>query len=90
MATTVSAERKRRIEGILATTTPPPLKLPLSGETLRGVRAVEVLERLATPKARELLRSWAEQIDDLHLAVEAAAALARVGATPGPGNPPVK
>lgn len=72
-----SLEMRRRIEGILADMTPLPLRLPLSGERLRGVRALEVLERIGNAAARKLLQSWAEQTEDGQLAIEARLALER-------------
>jgi WD40 repeat protein len=79
LASPASIEMKRRIEDILVTVPPPPLRLPLAGDTLRGVRAIEVLERVGTPEARQLLHAWADQTRDLHLAAEARAALGRAG-----------
>jgi len=70
-------EMKRRIERILEAIPPPVLRLPLTGETLRGVRAIEVLERSGTHEARQHLRAWAEQTRDLRLTVEARTALER-------------
>jgi WD40 repeat protein len=77
LAATASLEVKRRIEALLAGLTPPALRLPLAGDTLRGVRAIEVLERAGTPQARRLLQGWAEQTRDLHLAAEARGVLGR-------------
>lgn len=77
LARAPSLEMRRRIEEILSTMKPPKLRLPLTGERLRGVRAIEVLERIGTAAARKLLRSWAEQTADVHLAVEARLALER-------------
>ncbi len=70
---------RRQIEGILAALAPPVLRLPLAGDRLRGVRAIEVLERIATAEARRVLRAWAEQTSDVHLAIEARLALERLG-----------
>jgi hypothetical protein len=81
LAAPVSLEVKRRIEAVLAGITPPRLRLPLAGDRLRGVRAIEVLERAGTPQARQLLQGWAEQTRDMHLAAEARAALGRAGST---------
>lgn len=78
LAQAPTVELRRRIENILAEMAPPLLKLPLSGEQLRGVRAVEVLERIGNAAARQLLFSWAEQTDDVQLAVEARMALERL------------
>jgi hypothetical protein len=82
LAATASPEVKRRIEGVLAGITLPLLRLPLAGDTLRGVRAIEVLERVGTPEARQLLQGWAGQTRDMHLAAEAREALGRSGRTP--------
>ena len=43
------------------------------------MRAIEVLERAANAAARRLLHSWAEQTEDIHLAIEARMALERSG-----------
>jgi RNA polymerase sigma factor (sigma-70 family) len=80
LAGTPSLEMRRRVEELLNSLAPPPLRLPASGETLRGIRAIEVLERLRTPEARKLLQAWAEQVSDGHLAVEARGSLERLGA----------
>jgi hypothetical protein len=53
-------------------------KLPLSGEELRGVRAIEVFERANTAAARRHLTEWAGQTANPRLAAEAAAALRRL------------
>jgi WD40 repeat protein len=73
-----SLEMRRRIEGILADMKPLPLRLPLSGERLRGVRAIEVLERINNTAARKLLQSWAGQTENGQLAIEAQLALERL------------
>jgi RNA polymerase sigma factor (sigma-70 family) len=88
LAATASREVKRRIEAVLTAITPPRLRLPLAGDTLRGVRAIEVLERAGTPEARQLLQGWAEQTRDMHLAVEARAALARADRAGPTGKTP--
>ena len=49
----------------------------LAGERLRAVRAVEVLERVASPGARALLATWAAE-PNTPLGAEAATALARM------------
>jgi RNA polymerase sigma factor (sigma-70 family) len=74
-----SPELRRRAEGILAAMAPPLLSLPLSGESLRRVRAMEVLERVDTPETRKLLQTWAEQVGEERLAAEARDALERLG-----------
>jgi hypothetical protein len=78
LARAPSLEMRRRIEGILAALAPPVLRLPLSGDRLRGVRVIEVLERAGTPKSRKLLQAWADQTDDIPLSVEARLALERL------------
>jgi hypothetical protein len=50
----VSLDLRRRLEAILASI------VEISGERLRTLRAIEVLERLNTPKARELLKTLAD------------------------------
>jgi hypothetical protein len=80
-------DMRRRIEGLLEGIAPSSQRLPESGETLRGIRAIEVLERVRTPAARGLLRAWAEQVPDRRLVVEARAALDRTrGVLPGGGG----
>jgi RNA polymerase sigma factor (sigma-70 family) len=78
LAGSPSLEMRRRIEEILTTLAPPVLRLPLAGDRLRGVRAIEVLERIATAEARKLVRAWAEQTGDVPLAVEARLVLERL------------
>jgi hypothetical protein len=78
LAKAPSLEMRRRIENILTEMAPSPLRLPLSGDRLRGVRAIEVLERAGNAAARRLLHSWAEQTEDVHLAIEARLALERL------------
>jgi WD40 repeat protein len=51
----------------------------LSPARLRQLRAVELLEGIGTPAARELLREWAKGAAGAPLTVDAAAALARLG-----------
>jgi WD40 repeat protein len=53
-----------------------------SPETLRGVRAVEVLEGLGTPQARQLLEALARGAPGVRLTEEARAALRRLARTP--------
>jgi WD40 repeat protein len=77
LAKTTSLERKLRIQRVLDSITPPFQALPLSGESLRGVRAIEVLERVGTAEARAILQAWSEQGGDLRLAAEARLALER-------------
>jgi hypothetical protein len=85
-----SLEMRRRIEGLLDALRPPLLRLPAPDETLRGIRAIEVLERARTPAARQLLQAWAEQVPDQRLVVEARSALERIGPSNRGGTSPAK
>ncbi len=81
-----SAESRRRLEELLARLGDwPP-------ERLRVARAVEVLERVGTPPAREVLRALADGEPEAWLTREARAALGRLSARPrrtpaGPATP---
>jgi hypothetical protein len=69
-----AAEVQKRIE-------PPLRKLlvnPLSGQSLREVRAVEVLEQIGTAEARGILKDLAGDAEDARLTRNARAALARL------------
>src|SRR5207249_10739415 len=69
-----SPEVRRRIEALLGK-----LQGPVtSAEMLRSIRAIEVLEHIATPEARELLRKLAVGTPDARLTREAKAALERL------------
>ena len=70
-------EVKRRIDKLLEAldATALPLTDP---EALRGVRAIEVLERARTPAARTLLQAWADQPAEPRLAAEAHLAVERL------------
>jgi hypothetical protein len=50
-----------------------------SGDLLRDIRAIEVLEHIATPEARELLKKLAGGAPEARLTREAKAALERLG-----------
>lgn len=78
-----SLEVHRRIEALLERLDGP----DLSGEKLRSVRAVEVLELLRTPEARTVLESLARGADGSRLTQEARAALARLGEQRGLPSP---
>lgn len=85
LAKAPSLEMRRRLEGLLAEMPPLVLRLPLTGEGLRGVRAIELLERIGNAAGRQRLQGWAEQTEDAQLAVEARLALERLcPAKPGP------
>ncbi len=51
----LSLERRRRLDRLLGG-----LAIP-SGDRLRELRAVEVLERIGTPEARQVLRAWRKE-----------------------------
>ena len=70
-----SPEAKRRLNELLD-------KLDsrtLSPETLRAVRAVEALEHIGTPEARQLLKALADGAPDARLTRDAKASLQRLG-----------
>jgi hypothetical protein len=69
-----SAEVRRRLEKLLAK----PDEQGLSGGVLHAVRAVEVLEHIATPEARQLLEKLAAGTPEARLTHEAKAALERL------------
>ncbi|MDB5312274.1 MAG: hypothetical protein JWO38_6476 [Gemmataceae bacterium] len=55
---------------------------PTRPDDLRALRAVEVLEGISSPEAREVLKKWAAGPAAARLTVEAAAALGRTKVTP--------
>ena len=68
-------EVRQRVEQLLRKLTssvPPP-------EVLRGIRAVEVVEEIATPEARQLLDALAQGVPEGRLTREAKLALQRLG-----------
>jgi RNA polymerase sigma factor (sigma-70 family) len=67
-----SAEKRRRVEELLKR-----LDASNSPELLRGVRAVEVLESLGTPAARQALQALSQGAAEARLTREANAALKR-------------
>jgi RNA polymerase sigma factor (sigma-70 family) len=71
-----SAEKKRRIEAVLASLDP---DLTLAGEALRAVRAVQILERIGSTEARELLKKLAQGIEAAHITKAAKQAVDRLG-----------
>jgi hypothetical protein len=79
-----SPEQRRRVEALLKA-----LERPLSGESLREVRAVAVLERVGTSEAVGLLRELAGGDAAARLTDEAKASLGRLGKrqTSGPRTP---
>jgi WD40 repeat protein len=68
-------EARRQAEQLLARLSGP----PTDRATLRALRAVEVLERIATPAAKQLLADLANGDPGARLTQEAAAALKRLG-----------
>jgi hypothetical protein len=68
----LSLEKRRRVEDLLKR-----LDASVSPELLRGVRAVEVLESLGTPEARQVLQTLAKGAAESRLTREANAALKR-------------
>jgi hypothetical protein len=73
-----SLETRRRLETLLEK-----LKdLPIPSTTVRGWRAVEVLEHLATPEAQRLLEEWAGGEPEARLTREAKASLERLSRRP--------
>jgi WD40 repeat protein len=69
-----SAESKRRIEDLLSR-----LKKGGDPRRLRFLRAIEVLERIGTPAARDILRDLAEKPQPAELRDEVRASLRRMG-----------
>jgi hypothetical protein len=69
-----SLEMRKRIEAVLSAR----IAVTLSPETLRGLRAVRVLEHADTPESRRLLRDLAAGAEGARLTREAAAALTRL------------
>jgi len=65
-------EVRRRLEALLAR------PLPLTADTLRDLRAVHTLERMASPQARELLSGLANGMRYARQTQEAKAALERI------------
>src|SRR5262249_51795773 len=73
LTTATSLEQRRRLEGLLAR------PASLGPESLRDLRALEVLEYLATPEARQVLRGLADGAPEGWLTRQARAALGRTG-----------
>ena len=68
-----SAEQRRQLEGLLRKLEGPP-----TGPELQAIRALEVLESIATPEARAVLKTLAGGAPGARLTEEASAALARL------------
>ncbi|HTU94104.1 MAG TPA: hypothetical protein VMF69_28760, partial [Gemmataceae bacterium] len=77
----ISLEMRKRIDFLLEKLD---LLAPLSGEELRNVRAVEVLEQDRTREARQVLRRLAEGAEHARLTREAKASLQRLDRHPLP------
>jgi WD40 repeat protein len=69
----LSAEQRRSIEQLLDS-----LSVVRSPEALRHIRAIEILERISTPQARELLEKLAQGAAEARLTQEAKASLERL------------
>jgi WD40 repeat protein len=76
LAAKPTLEMRIRIEAILAKLDGPETR----PEVLRGLRAVEVLERIGTPDARQVLKTIAAGAPDAPVTQDARAALARLHA----------
>jgi len=70
-----SLERRRRIEALLEVLEAP---APLTGETLRAVRAVQVLERIDSAEARKLLDELSQGVESASRPRAAKESLARL------------
>ena len=82
LAAKPTLEIRKRIEGLLAKLDGPVTR----PEVLRGLRAVEVLERIATAEARQVLESIAKGADDALVTQDAQAALVRLAKQPKAGG----
>jgi HEAT repeat protein len=76
-----SAQRRRRVEAVLEALDTSGL---LAGEPLRGARAVQILERVGSPEARQALERLAGGVAPSRLTQEAKAALERLDRRPPP------
>ncbi len=73
-----SLEMRHRIETLLESIPAPLLKLPVSGDTLREVRAVEVLEHIGSPEAQKVLKTLSQGAPEARLTQEAKASVGRL------------
>ncbi len=69
-----SLETRKRLETLLDALDP---ARPLRGEALRGVRAVQILERIGTSEARRILERLAQGLESASVTRAAKDALAR-------------
>src|SRR5262245_39699443 len=83
LASSPPLEVRRRAEDLIGRIEQPSV---LSAQQVREVRAVQVLERIGTAEARELLRRLADGIPSARLTQEAQAALERLARTPATGK----
>jgi WD40 repeat protein len=72
-----SAEKRRQIEALLSA--PSVVRSPA---TVRGLRAIEVLEQIGTPEAKEVLQRLSRGTPEARLAQEAKATLERLARRP--------
>jgi RNA polymerase sigma factor (sigma-70 family) len=72
-----SAEARRRLEGLLEGLDHPPVR-----QRLQALRAVEVLEEVGNPQARQVLESLAKGMPEARLTQEAKASLERLAERP--------
>ncbi|HEV3237569.1 MAG TPA: WD40 repeat domain-containing protein, partial [Gemmataceae bacterium] len=70
-----SAEKKRRMESIMANLDPNGM---VSGPHLREIRAMQILEKIGSAEARELLKKVAQGDESARLTTEAKKALERI------------
>ncbi|HMC90680.1 MAG TPA: hypothetical protein VKI17_14080 [Gemmataceae bacterium] len=75
-----SPELKRRTEQVLDTTEVP------SGDSLRAMRAVEVLEHIGSPEAKQILEALAQGATEARLTQEARASLERLAKWSSPAR----
>src|SRR5262249_49925638 len=71
-------EVRKRLEGLLEKA----LLRPPTGPELQALRAVEALEKIASPEARQVLRGLAKGAPEARLTREAMAALGRLTRRP--------
>jgi WD40 repeat protein len=77
-----TAEQRKRMEHLLARLK----EKPRDGDQLRAARAIVVLERIASPEARQVLEALAGGAPDAGLTQDARAALERLDKRKGSGN----
>lgn len=77
--TTESVEVRARAEELLEQMKAGP-KTFSNGPDLRAMRAIEALERIASPQAKKLLQGWAVHTTNIRIANEASLALVRIAA----------